>query len=48
MEYDEYYATPKEAAGMARFHELSLVHHISVAMKSGVFSEDYSGKYYLI
>jgi len=42
MEYNEYYATPKEGG------RIFVGHPISVVMESGIFSEDYSGKYYLI
>jgi len=49
MEYDEYYTTLNEGSrggGIPR--GIWLVRPISVDMESAAFSEDYSGKYYLI
>jgi len=41
MEYNEYYATQKKNGRDGRIYEFSLVYPISVAMKSGVFSEEF-------
>jgi len=48
MEYDEYYVTPKEGGRGDGILWFFVGSSISVAMESGVFSEDYSGKYYFI